>query len=120
MNSYYFSVTKIKPDFAIMSSGFCSGSLAHKNYYDKTIEIPTLHIYGKTDQIIPYEMSELLMESCENVTTLPHEGGHYFPASAQLKQFYISYFQDRLQEHLEKLELQNSDVHNTHIIEQSN
>lgn len=36
-----------------MASGFKSGSLPHLKYYDELINLPTLHIYGQNDQIIP-------------------------------------------------------------------
>jgi hypothetical protein len=37
-------------------------------------------------------------------------GGHYFPAQANLKQIYIEYFQDRLQDYLEMKELANASI----------
>lgn len=44
--------TTIDPQFAIMGAGFRSGSLAHINYYQHPVTIPTIHIYGDTDDII--------------------------------------------------------------------
>uniref|UniRef100_W8BRR0 UPF0483 protein CG5412 n=1 Tax=Ceratitis capitata TaxID=7213 RepID=W8BRR0_CERCA len=101
-------LTTVRPDFAILSSGFISGSLVHKSAYEETITIPTLHIYGLSDDIIPKEMSQELAAYFKNVEILEHPGGHYFPATAQQKQTYINFFQDRLQEYLENLELQQS------------
>lgn len=103
-----FTVTSIKPEFAILSSGFLSGSLVHKSAYEESIVIPSLHIYGTSDDIIPQEMSKTLAAQFKNVETLEHSGGHYFPATSHQKQTYVNYFQDRLQEYLENLELQNS------------
>ncbi|XP_017874448.1 PREDICTED: esterase GA18864 [Drosophila arizonae] len=101
-------LTSIRPEFAVLSSGFISGSLVHMSAYEERITIPTLHIYGLTDEIIPKEMSESLAAHFRNVEVLEHSGGHYFPATAQQKQTYINFFQDRLQEYLEHLELQQS------------
>ncbi|XP_011186370.1 esterase GA18864 [Zeugodacus cucurbitae] len=101
-------LTSIRPDFAILSSGFLSGSLAHKSAYEEIITIPTLHIYGLSDDIIPKEMSQELARHFKNTEVLEHPGGHYFPATAEQKQTYINFFQDRLQEYLENLELQQS------------
>lgn len=105
---YLILVTSIKPEFAILSSGFISGSLVHKSAYEESVIIPTLHIYGLSDEIIPKEMSQDLANHFKNVEVLEHNGGHYFPATAQQKQTYINFFQDRLQEYLENLELQQT------------
>lgn len=91
-----------------MSSGFISGSLVHKSAYEESVIIPTLHIYGLSDEIIPKEMSQDLANHFKNVEVLEHNGGHYFPATAQQKQTYVNFFQDRLQEYLENLELQQT------------
>ncbi|XP_017796088.1 PREDICTED: esterase OVCA2, partial [Habropoda laboriosa] len=40
----------IKFDFVIIISGFKSMCAPHATYYDGKISIPSLHIYGKTDQ----------------------------------------------------------------------
>lgn len=106
-------MTNIKPHFAILSSGFKSGSLVHMNYYEEPISIPSLHIYGQTDDIIPSDMSKKLAETFTNVQILEHSGGHYFPATAKQKQTYINYFQDLLQTYLEQKELENANVSNT-------
>lgn len=42
-----------------MASGFKSGSLPHLKYYDELINLPTLHIYGQNDQIIPKGKSNI-------------------------------------------------------------
>lgn len=101
-------LTSIRPEFAVLSSGFISGSLVHMSAYEERITIPTLHVYGLTDEIIPKDMSESLAAHFKNVEVLEHNGGHYFPATAQQKQTYINFFQNRLQEYLEHLELQQS------------
>lgn len=67
-----------------------------------------MHVYGLSDEIIPKEMSIDLANSFKNVEVLEHNGGHYFPATSQQKQAYINFFQDRLQEYLENLELQQT------------
>lgn len=109
---YIFScspVTKIKPQFAILASGFRSGSLAHANYYEETILWPSLHIFGDADEIIPPEMSESLTHVFEEPTIVRHPGGHYFAAKSKQKQLYVEFFRDRLQEHLEKIEFEKAD-----------
>lgn len=95
-----------------MSSGFRSHSLVHFNYYDSPTDIPSLHIFGETDEIIPREMSELLASTFRVKKILTHPGGHYFPATTKQKQVYIDYFQDQLQEYLEAKEIENANPNN--------
>ncbi|CRK90185.1 CLUMA_CG003899, isoform A [Clunio marinus] len=99
------SLTNIKPKFVLMAAGFLSGSLVHKNCYENRISIPSLHIYGSTDEIIPHEMSLLLEGGFEYPKRIQHSGGHYFPATVNEKQPYINFFQDQLQKYLEDREL---------------
>lgn len=49
----FLLVLQIKFDFAIIISGFKSLCAPHAIYYDGKINIPSLHIYGKTDKVIP-------------------------------------------------------------------
>lgn len=90
-----------------MAAGFQSGSLVHKNCYETRISIPSLHIFGTSDEIIPHDMSLLLEEGFEYPKQIKHPGGHFLPASANEKQIYVSFLQDQLQKHLEEKELKN-------------
>lgn len=102
-------MTVIKPQFAIFASGFRSGSLAHANYYGETILMPSLHVFGDTDEIIPAAMSEALANVFEEPTIVRHSGGHYFAATSKQKPIYVDFFRNRLVEHLEKIELEKGD-----------
>lgn len=93
-----------------MSSGFLSGSLVHKNYYESQIKMPSLHISGSTDEIIPQEMSVLLENLFANPTIHHHTGGHFFPATKTEKEVYVDFFLNQLQKHLEDKELKNAVV----------
>ena len=37
--------------FAIVVAGFKSKSIQHKEYYDNVIDLPSLHVYGETDEV---------------------------------------------------------------------
>ena len=76
-------------NFAIMSSGFKSGSLPHLKYYNEIIDLPVLNIYGETDDIIPKEMSEALGEVFQDPVTVKHPGKHYLPAASPQKKKFI-------------------------------
>lgn len=100
-------MTLIKPKFVIMAAGFRSGSLVHKNCYETRISIPSLHISGTSDEIIPHNMSLLLEDGFEYPKKVHHSGGHYLAATASEKQSYASFLQDQLQRYLEEKELKN-------------
>lgn len=87
---------KFNFNFAIMASGFKSGSLPHLKYYCDRINLPSLHIFGKTDQVIPFEMSEALSNCFEEPMIVVHEGGHYLPATAAQKSTYQKFIKLQL------------------------
>ncbi|XP_059470153.1 esterase OVCA2 [Neocloeon triangulifer] len=80
----------IKFRFAILVAGFKSRCSEHSKYFEQKIQIPTLQVMGETDNVIPKEMSEELSECFENATVTTHPGGHYVPASGQLKSSYLN------------------------------
>jgi len=82
-----------KLKFAVLCAGFKSRSTNHHNYYEKQIELPTLHVYGDTDQVIPKEMSLELMEIFTQSSVLNHAGGHHLPASSKEKKCYQEFFE---------------------------
>lgn len=102
-------MTKIKPQFAVLAAGFRSGSLAHANYYEELIAIPSLHIMGESDEIIPIQMSKSLATCFEEPTIVEHLGGHYFAATTQQRPHYVDFFEKRLIEHLEQKELEREE-----------
>lgn len=53
---YIFIVLQIEFNFAIIISGFKSLCAPHAKYYDEKIDVPSLHIYGENDQVIPTGM----------------------------------------------------------------
>lgn len=112
-------MTLIKPEFAVLSSGFRSGSLVHLNYYENKVQIPSLHIFGETDEIIPKEMSQALLSTFIEPQVLTHPGGHFFPAQAVQKPAYIEFFRDRLQYHLEAKEIENATAENSIMLDEN-
>ncbi|XP_066142044.1 esterase AGAP003155 [Euwallacea fornicatus] len=83
-------------NFAIMAGGFKSQSFPHLKYYMDEIDLPSLHIFGETDKVIPTEMSEALSQCFENPKVVRHPGGHYLAASALQKHDYQSFFKLQL------------------------
>lgn len=103
-------MTSINPQFAVLAAGFRSGSLAHANYYEDLISIPSLHIMGESDEIIPIQMSKSLANCFEEPTIVEHLGGHYFAATAIQRPHYVDFFKKRLIEYLERKELEREDA----------
>lgn len=85
------TASPIKFDFAIFVSGFKSRQKEHGRFYDVTIEIPTLHVFGETDQVIAKEMSEDLLQCYKEPMVLQHAGGHFIPASSAQKKKYVEF-----------------------------
>ncbi|KAF5304364.1 hypothetical protein FQA39_LY09743 [Lamprigera yunnana] len=91
-------LTKCKFHFAILASGFKSGSLCHLKYYNEEIDLPVLNIYGETDEIIPKGMSQSLGNVFKKPVTVVHPGKHYLPAAGPQKQIYQQFFIEKFSE----------------------
>ncbi|XP_034244082.1 esterase OVCA2 [Thrips palmi] len=90
--------------FAIFSSGYLSRCVAHQNLYTDKLGLPTLHIFGETDTVIPEDMSKTLAEFCEEKQIIRHPGGHYIPSNAHFKDPYLKFLQARLAEKMDSPE----------------
>uniref|UniRef100_T1JI19 Serine hydrolase domain-containing protein n=1 Tax=Strigamia maritima TaxID=126957 RepID=T1JI19_STRMM len=78
--------------FAIIIAGFKSRCSSHANMYgDTNVTIPTLHVFGENDKVIPKELSQDLARSFEKPTLLVHVGGHFLPVTGQQKSVYLTF-----------------------------
>ena len=75
----------IKFKFAILIAGFRSLVSPHTDLYRDAPECPSFHTIGSTDAVIPTQASEDLLDVCPKSTAYRHNGGHYVPASPQLR-----------------------------------
>lgn len=103
-------MTSINPQFAVLAAGFRSGSLAHANYYEDLVTIPSLHVWGESDDIIPHPMSKSLSMCFDEPTIIEHLGGHYFAATTLQRPHYVEFFKKRLVDYLEQKELERDDA----------
>lgn len=78
----------------IFACGFVSVSDEHANYYDTKIDLPSLHISGATDKVIPQEMHLKLADCFVNPVVYRHDGGHLIPATSNEKTVYRKFFED--------------------------
>lgn len=72
--------------FAILISGFKSLITSHQSSYSIPFELPSFHIMGSGDQVIPPIASEELARQFTSATIYQHSGGHYAPANSELRE----------------------------------
>ncbi|XP_034949593.1 esterase OVCA2 [Chelonus insularis] len=83
-------ISPIKFNFAIMISGFKSLCAPHAVFYDEQINLPSLHVYGESDKIIPIEMATDLANLFINKKVVIHEGGHFVPGKKHIYNDFIN------------------------------
>lgn len=74
--------------FAILVAGFKSACLEHERFYKSTLQIPSLHVFGQEDRVIPDHMSKDLLPVFDDPQILTHPGGHFVPAASAHRQTY--------------------------------
>lgn len=83
---------KLEPDFsfrfAILVAGFRSACKEHQTFYSAPLQIPSLHVFGLEDRVIPDDMSRELLPSFQDPQVLTHPGGHFVPAASAHRQTY--------------------------------
>ncbi|MFI5780806.1 hypothetical protein [Nocardia sp. NPDC051570] len=67
-------------DFAIMVSGFTSTMPQHADLFHRPLAIPSVHVMGRADGIVPLRDSTLLAQRFIDPVVLEHGGGHVIPA----------------------------------------
>ena len=77
--------------FAIILAGFRSMVSSHPDMYRDPIDCPSFHVIGSTDGVIPTESSEELLGDFVGGVAYRHDGGHYIPASPQLKSALLEF-----------------------------
>jgi fermentation-respiration switch protein FrsA (DUF1100 family) len=66
-------------DVAIMVSGFTSSMPQHAHLFTCKLTVPSLHVIGRTDGIIPMRDSLLLVDRFADPVIIEHAGGHVIP-----------------------------------------
>lgn len=82
----------LEPDFnfrfAVLVAGFRSACSEHERFYKSTLQIPSLHVFGQEDRVIPDHMSKDLLPVFNDPQILTHPGGHFVPAASAHRQSY--------------------------------
>ncbi|KAM9333367.1 esterase OVCA2 [Pholidichthys leucotaenia] len=86
----------LEPDFgfrfAVLVAGFCSMCKEHQKFYSAPLQIPSLHVFGLEDKVIPDNMSRELLPVFQDPQVLIHPGGHFVPAASAHRQTYQDFF----------------------------
>jgi hypothetical protein len=83
--------------FAVMIGGFRSDSAAHAGLYAAadSYRLPSLHIMGKSDPVVPMADSMVLARQFAAPTVLTHPGGHVIPDTPEVLAGVQSFFADQ-------------------------
>ena len=89
-------ITKDKPlsfGFAILVGGFTSNDPKHAALYSssQSYSLPSLHLIGLADSIVPSEVSQRLAAKFTNPTLALHSGGHVIPSTPEIRQQYRAF-----------------------------
>ncbi|XP_012787368.2 esterase OVCA2 [Sorex araneus] len=80
------------PRFLILVSGFCPRGRDFKEpILQAPLALPSLHVFGDTDRVIPSQESMQLANLFPGAVTLTHTGGHFIPAAAPQRQAYLKF-----------------------------
>ncbi|XP_069040524.1 esterase OVCA2 [Lepisosteus oculatus] len=80
--------------FAVLVAGFRSRCAGHAPLYTAPpLGLPTLHVLGDSDRVIPAPLSRDLLPVFRDPVVVTHPGGHYVPAGAAQKQAYIQFLE---------------------------
>ncbi|CAN8075936.1 unnamed protein product [Agarophyton chilense] len=73
--------------FALLFSGFQSRATVHQPFYEKSIKVPSFHVWGEQDGIVPPKRSEELKDKFERQTRshYVHQKGHLVPSDAGVR-----------------------------------
>src|SRR5258708_18519236 len=66
-------------DFAIMVGGFTSTMPAHAGLLQHKLTVPSVHVIGRADGIVPRRDSLLLADRFADPLVIEHHGGHVIP-----------------------------------------
>ncbi len=94
-------------DFAIMASGFVSADLELAKIYDRRdrYNLPSLHLFCRTDSIVPSERSLALAQKFVSPILIEHDSGHALSSEPQVRGGLEAFLQEQLQRRSRSLEL---------------
>ena len=84
-------------DFAIMVGGFASNDGRHAEIYQRKAKygLPSVHIIGKSDFVVPNGRSDHLASLFKDPLIIRHSGGHVVPSDPQVRNSVATFLQER-------------------------
>jgi predicted esterase len=77
---------------SIMVSGFVSRDPRHREMYSAdTVKLPTMHVIGQTDELVPPDLSRDQSKNFQTPQILEHAGGHYLPQTGATRKSMIEF-----------------------------
>lgn len=89
--------------FGILVSGYeapVPGNMPISTSFETKIQIPSLHVYGASDQLIVPESSRAVAEEFNHALLHEHEGGHHVPMRAASIKCYLEFVEQQQQSHI--------------------
>jgi acetyl esterase/lipase len=99
-------------DFAMMIGGFVSNDPRHAGLYGAkdSFDLPSLHIIGSSDGIVPSEDSRELAARFKNPLVIEHEGGHVIASDASIRSQVRSFLEEMLRRRASQRSLKHGDM----------
>jgi len=81
-------------DFAALVGGFKSGSPQHADLFGRKLAIPSVHVMGLSDGIVPSRDSRVLAAAFKDPLIIEHGGGHIVPGTDAVTHPVAQFFID--------------------------
>ena len=82
-------------DLAIMVGGFTSTAPQRAQLVVHKLRVPSLHVMGRNDAIVPMRDSQLLAERFAQPVIIEHGGGHVIPDDPAIARRIAAFVADR-------------------------
>ena len=83
--------------FAVLVGGFVSNDPAHAALYQASecFDLPSFHLIGRADRIVPREASLALAARFVHPTVFEHDGGHVIASTAEARREFANFLRAR-------------------------
>ncbi|MDN7183325.1 serine hydrolase family protein [Caballeronia sp. SEWSISQ10-4 2] len=90
--------TPLAFDFAIMAGGFLANDPSLARLYESpaSYDLPSVHIIGRSDSVVPSQHSRMLASKFGKPLILEHDGGHVIAARPEIRRQLASFLKQRM------------------------
>jgi hypothetical protein len=82
-------------EFAVMVGGFKSDSPRHAELFERSLALPSVHVMGRSDGIVPIGDSRELATAFKDPLVIEHSGGHIVPGTDTVTHPLAQFLADR-------------------------